>query len=68
MSLTRCASCAKSGVFAEMLHCIVCREVFCRGVCHVDYTAGRWTKRRAEGHAAAKADATVIPATQTLRP
>lgn len=34
VSISRCAYCQRSRVFAEMLWCIMCQVSFCRGDCH----------------------------------
>jgi hypothetical protein len=43
-ALSRCAFCMRSGVFANMLHCIHCHATFCRGDCHSLYHRGAWEK------------------------
>lgn len=47
--LARCANCNRSGTMGDagdLLYCLHCHLSFCRGSCHGDFTAGRWTRKQ----------------------
>ena len=47
MTLARCANCLRSGTMGDggtLLYCMHCHLSFCRGNCHAEFAAGRWTR------------------------